>query len=159
MSTAAQETALPDTLIIVAPTFDNDSSNYSSSGSIKLSWHSQAPDRDTAIASFELERATNREFTDALMDYRGPDLATYISGLSEGLYYFRVREVRNGVELSGWSSPVMVEVEHHSLDLAFTLFGIGGVVFALTVFVVVRGAARTKDPDKPANSSNQQPGS
>jgi hypothetical protein len=38
---------------------------------------------------------------------------------------------------------VKVIVEHHSLHLAFTLFGIGGLVFVLTLLVVLRGAART----------------
>lgn len=130
-----------------APAIENDSTNYTNSGSIKLSWHSQAHDRDTAIASFELERAQDPDFKDARSYYRGPDLATYISGLSNGRYYFRIREVHGEQVLSGWSAPVEVVVEHHSLHLAFTLFGIGGLVFAATVFVVLRGARHTRDQE------------
>jgi len=138
---------------------DNDSVSLTSSGSIKLTWHSQAENRDTAIAAFELQRARKADFSDARTYYRGPDLATYISGLANGDYYFRIREVAGAQVLSDWSSPVKVTVEHHSLNLAFTLFGIGGVVFALTVMVVLRGARRTVDPDrKPVTSSRVEGG-
>jgi len=98
---------------------------------------------DSVDSRFQLQWATHDDFSDADDYYRGPDLATYISGLANGNYYFRLREVRAGSGRSDWSVPVKVVVEHHSLNLAFTLFGIGGLVFALTLLVVLRGAART----------------
>ncbi len=98
---------------------------------------------DSIDSRFQLQWATHDDFSDADDYYRGPDLATYISGLANGNYYFRLREVRSGGPLSDWSGPVKVIVEHHSLHLAFTLFGIGGLVFVLTLLVVLRGAART----------------
>ena len=92
-----------------------------------------------ASIEFDLQRATKKDFSGARTFYRGPDRATYISGLSDGTYYYRIREIRPDGLSSMWSPPVEVIVEHHSLNLAFTLFGIGAVVFVMTVFVVVRG--------------------
>ena len=107
---------------------------------------------------FELQRTEHDDFSDAKKYYRGPDRATYISGLSDGNYYFRLREVNEARAVSGWSAPVTVVVEHHSLTLAFTLFGIGGFVFALTVLVVLRGAARTADPDESDGAAQREAG-
>lgn len=142
-----EETSENARIPISAPVIENDSSNFTSSGSIKLSWRSEATDTDAENAEFTLERATQADFSDAKLYYHGPDLATYISGLANGRYYFRIREIgKSGME-SAWSPPVEVVVEHHSLSLAFALFGIGGLVFILTVLVVLRGASRTADPD------------
>ena len=103
-------------------------------GHIRLEW---SADHET---TFELQRAQTAAFTDSLTIYTGPDRASFISGLENGTYYFRVRET--GKE---WSDIMTVLVEHQSLRLAFTLFTIGGIVFLLTVFVVVNGARRTAE--------------
>jgi hypothetical protein len=71
--------------------------------------------------------------------YHGPDRASFISGLNNGTYYYRVKS-----EDSDWSKTLVVEVKHHSLRLAMILFAVGGVVFLLTVAVVVEGTFRTK---------------
>ena len=140
------------------PVFDNDSSNFTNSGSIKLTWHSSGSEEHATKALFELQRATQADFSDANKYYRGPDRATYISGLADGNYYFRLRDVTKTKAVSGWSTPVKVVVEHHSLSLAFTLFGIGGFVFALTVLVVLRGAAHTADPDDNVRTAPRESG-
>ena len=128
------------------PLFDIDSTNHTNSGSVKLSWHSQSAAPSAANVEFELQRATNRSFSDAHTYYRGPDLATYVSGLANGSYYYRIREIRNTGQYSVWSTPVEVIVEHHSLNLAFTLFGLGAVVFILTLVIVLKGAP-TREPE------------
>ena len=144
---------------ISAPVMGNDSTNFTNSGSIKLTWRSRATNTDEKNTRFELERATLPGFSDASIYYAGPDLATYISGLANGKYYFRIREIAPNGKTSVWSAPVEVVVKHHSLSLAFTLFGIGGLVFILTVFVVLRGASRTHDPDEPARIHHESIGS
>lgn len=145
---SAQEAPGSVTPQLPSPAFDNDPSNFTNSGSIKLTWSPGDVDADNSDIQFELQRATSSDFADARPCYHGPDRATYISGLADGDYYFRLREYISGGAHSEWSQPVEVKVEHHSLNLAFTLFGIGGLVFALTLIVVVRGAARTSDPDQ-----------
>ena len=79
-------------------------------------------------------------FDSTRIRYTGPDMASYISGLKNGDYYFRVRTVTDHGNAHGdWSGTVTVTVEHHSLTLALTLAGLGGLVFLLTVAVVVQG--------------------
>jgi hypothetical protein len=65
-------------------------------------------------------------------------MASVISGLENGHYYFRVRG-----DGEDWSPPLEVVVVQQSLRLAFILFSIGGLVFILTVYVVVKGARDT----------------
>jgi hypothetical protein len=155
----AQEGSGDVTDSISSPVMGNDSTTYTNSGSIKLTWESRATNTDEENTTFELERATQPDFADASPYYTGPDLATYISGLANGKYYFRIREIAPNGKMSAWSAPVEVVVEHHSLSLAFTLFGIGGLVFILTVFVVLRGANRTVDPDESAQVHHESIGS
>jgi hypothetical protein len=100
-------------------------------GHIRLDW------KGVKNAKYELQRALKSDFTDPVMLYRGPDQASFISGMDDGVYYFRVRETE-GV----WSEVLTVQVAHQSLRLAFILFGIGGIVFLFTVIVVVNGARR-----------------
>ena len=90
------------------------------------------------IEGFELQQSTNKGFSDAKLIYFGPDKASFISGLENGVYYYRVR-AQNG----DWSETLQVTVEHQSMKLAYTLFALGFVVFALTTFVVIQGAQST----------------
>ncbi len=101
----------------------------SNSGHVRLVWKSEG---DTL---FVLQQAPDSSFLHAKTIYEGPDLASFVSGLRNGNYYFRVRG-----EDDQWSDVVHLHVQHQSLELAFTLFGIGGIVFLLTVFVVLKGA-------------------
>ena len=113
--------------------FSFDTTYYKiSEGHIRLDWTA----KDAGV--FELEQATDDSFSNAKTIYSGPDLASFISGLRDGMYHYRVRD-KGGA----WSDQLTVEVQHQSLKLAFTLFGIGGVVFLLTVLVVVQGARKS----------------
>lgn len=141
LSTAfAQEAG--DTLYnSITPQFDLPDSNFTSSGSLKLIW--LIPDSILSLKEhiFELQQSEDPEFRDVMTRYKGSDLATYISGLRSGNFYYRVRLVDDDLT-SDWSKPIVVTVEHHSLRLAFILFGIGAVVFLSTVAVVVHGVKK-----------------
>jgi len=104
----------------------------SNSGHIKLEWEAEM---DTI---FELQRAPTRHFSEPTISYKGPDRASFISGLEEGEYYYRVRTAGGA-----WSEPLLIRVRYQSMTLAFTLFGLGGIVFLLTVLVVIRGVRQT----------------
>lgn len=97
-------------------------------GYFQLKWEAA---EDTTVI---LQQAQNPEFADPKVLYQGLDKATFISGLTDGIYYYRIKEV-NG----DWSSTYHVVVEHQSLQLAYTLFGIGALVFLLTVGVIYKG--------------------
>jgi hypothetical protein len=123
------------------PHFELPDSNYTNSGSMKISW--EVPDSIVSIENckFELQQSQNTDFVGATVRYIGPDLATYISGLKNGTYNYRVRSILDG-KAGPWSEAIVVTVEHHSLKLAFMLFGLGAIVFIATVFVVVSGVRK-----------------
>lgn len=97
-----------------------------------------------ASARFELEMAESPDFSDAITRYEGPDRASFISGLNEGEYAFRVRAIDSKGETSDWSKPLYLTIEYDSLAKALWLFGIGGIVSAATVALVVGGDRRTR---------------
>ena len=101
------------------------------SGHIKLDWTSDSDN------PFELQQATNADFSDARTIYQGYDKASFISGLNEGIYYFRIRQ-----EGEKWGDQVKVVVKYQSLNLAFSLFSMGAIVFILTTIVIIRGTIK-----------------
>lgn len=112
------------------PVLKLSSDNVSNSGHTRVEWKTNGEG-----VAVELQQADNDQFQDARTVYRGHDHATFISGLDNGTYYYRVRYI-DGV----WSDTVKLEVNHHSLQLAFILLALGAIVFGLTVFIVVKGA-------------------
>jgi len=122
------------------PEFEKSFSTTSNAGHVKLIWmvnDGQSPDDHIY---FELQRATDPKFETAKTLYKGPDLASFLSGMPDGKFYFRVRSLTEGEDqVSDWSETLVINVEHQSLQLAFNLFGIGAVVFLATVAVVVIG--------------------
>jgi len=118
--------------------FEMDSINTSEDGYIKLSWNDEQED-----GMYEIQQASDPDFQSPETIYQGPDLATFISGLRNGTYYYRVREGEGQ-----WSKQIVLEVKHHSLQLAFFLFGMGATVFLLTAWVIIRGAKKEVASDK-----------
>ena len=106
-------------------TIENDNGHH------QLAWEA------TPDAIVELQQATALDFSNAKTIYQGVDRASFISGLENGTYYFRVRE-----QGDDWSPSLTLHVQHQSLQLAFTLFGVGIIVFLLTVLVVVNGTRK-----------------
>lgn len=104
----------------------------STSGHTKLEWSGMDG------VDFEVQIATDKSFNSARSIYAGPDKATFVSGLADGQYYFRVRE-----NTSPWSQTLVLDVKHHSLALAISLFVVGFVVFGLTTWLVMDGARKT----------------
>lgn len=122
------------------PEFVNPPTEKTESGYIKLNWRTETAPPGIAPFIFELQQAGNPDFDPNTLLYRGQDYATFISGLPNGIYYFRLRSVSPAGEgHGGWSEPLSLQVEHHSLRFAFLLFGIGATVFLLTVGIVIKG--------------------
>lgn len=115
------------------PEFKGRNSLTTHDGHVRLQWVSIAPD-----AVYEVQQSVTPYFEDPKAIYKGPDLATFVSGLNDGIYYYRFR-ANDG----DWSDTVTLTVKHYSLQLAFTLSGLGAIVFLLTVLVVLKGT--TKD--------------
>ncbi|QEC51123.1 hypothetical protein EDD80_101409 [Anseongella ginsenosidimutans] len=105
----------------------------SNAGHIKLEWQPPA-----AARIFEVQQAGGESFSEAKTIYQGPDRATFISGLENGTYYFRVRE-----QGQDWSNVLKLEVIHHSLTLTYVLLGLGGLVFLCTAGMVLYGVRKS----------------
>ena len=109
---------------------------HTKSGFFKLSWaieHSKG-------VKFKIIQSRDPSFENFKVKYEGPDLATFVSGLTDGEYYYRVRAISSkSGHRSAWSETLSVTVEHHSLKLAFTLMVIGAAVFIATTSLVLYG--------------------
>ena len=117
-----------------APAFLGDEVRESREGYAALAWE------DGSGEPFELERARDPDFTHAVLVYRGRARSTFVSGLRDGTYHFRVR-----AHGSAWSAPIRLHVAHHPMHLALACFTAGAAVFlATTVFLAIaaRGRAR-----------------
>ncbi|WP_040405905.1 hypothetical protein [Ectothiorhodospira sp. PHS-1] len=104
-------------------------------GYYQLRWGLE--EADGAIYRLEESRAT--DFQEARVLYEGADRATVISGRGDGTFHYRVQATLADDSRSDWSPPLTVEVRHHALHQALTLFGVGAVVFLATIALIVTG--------------------
>ena len=56
-----------------------------------------------AFGTFELQRASLPEFGDPVNVYTGTDTATFVTGLTEGSHYYRVRRIDKQDTPGPWS--------------------------------------------------------
>ncbi|MEN7547112.1 hypothetical protein AAG747_04290 [Rapidithrix thailandica] len=127
------------------PDFGVDDGSVYNSGALRLTWVYAKDLVKQDVVEFEVQQASSSEFVQQKAIYRGPDLATFISGLKNGTYFYRIRALRKDLEKkSPWSSPLRIEVKHHPLSLAFTLAGVGTFVFLATAVVVFQGSRNQK---------------
>ncbi len=117
-----------------APVLHTDTT-VASAGYYRLTW--DWPQSDNR--RFELQEAQSADFNGSRTLYQGPDRASLLSGRTDGEYYYRVRLHPENGEAGPWSDSVKIAVEHHSLDRAFTFFGVGAGVFLATLGLVVGG--------------------
>ncbi len=126
---------------IPAPVFKIPESNNSSSGNLKILWKVDKKKIKSDKIKYELQQSSDEHFSAAKKIYEGADRATYISGLRNGIYYYRVRAFIDG-QFGDWSKPASLKVKHHSLKLALILFFVGAMVFTATAWLVIRGSAK-----------------
>lgn len=100
-------------------------------GIVKLEWSNNL---DSSSPIYELQEADDIAFTNPKIIYSGIDEGTFISGLTDGVYHYRLRS-KDG----SWSNTVTIEVNHHSLQLALILMAIGAIVFLITIAVIMQG--------------------
>ena len=113
-------------------TFHHESRLTTSEGHTGLEW---SGDRDSLM--YELQSAREPDFIDPTSQYHGTDEASFLSGLTDGRYFFRVRARPSENDTWGpWSESVELVCEHHSLTFAWTLFTSGGLLFLFIVFFV-----------------------
>ena len=87
--------------------------------------------------SFRVEQSLSKNFDQPTLIYEGPDQATFLSGLKNSRYFFRVKETDGQ-----WSDIYTVEVEHFSTQFALILFVIGFLTFGGIAGVIWHGNRR-----------------
>jgi len=73
--------------------------------------------------------------------FEGTGTRLFVSGLTDGDYYFTIADAAAG---AAPSPPLHLAVMHQSLSRALWLTALGALVFAATVFVILRGARRER---------------
>jgi hypothetical protein len=112
-------------------------------GHVTLQWQAAKEGEDAAGTEFLLQESSTEDFSDARIRYQGQHHSSVLSGLLNGSYHFRVRSRPADEQPWGaWSAPQVFKVKHHSLPLAFTLFGIGAAVFGLTLAFLLVSARK-----------------
>ena len=112
-------------------------------GFYRLSWAAAEQVDAQAEAQFELQEASDPSFADARSLYRGPDLATVLSGRADGQYFYRVRTT-GAAGAQQWSEIVRVNVAHHPLGRAFAFFAAGAIVFLATLGLIIVGTRQSR---------------
>ncbi|HXV76815.1 MAG TPA: fibronectin type III domain-containing protein [Candidatus Polarisedimenticolaceae bacterium] len=119
--------------------FETEGPIITTEGHATLRWAAVDPVERGSV--FELQDSTDPEFRSTHVWYRGPDRASFVSGLPEGTSWFRVRAVR-GQRAGPWSDPVAIEVDYASSSTLGRLLALGAVVFLATLVTVVVGHRR-----------------
>ena len=114
----------------------------STEGHQPLTWSVAAGD-ETAW-EYELQQSRSADFAPTRTIYRGPDRASFVSGLDNGRTWFRVRAVGADGEAGRWSEPLVVEVSYASQAEVLRLLLLGLVVLAATVAVILVGHFRSR---------------
>ena len=127
----------------------------SSEGHVRLAWSPSEVGSETTSSNgdlvFQLEQSRSEQFESADVRYEGTDTGAFVSGLEAGNYWFRVRSANRGAsapsgdansispgDYGQWSQSVHVEIDPHSLTLAWSLFATGGLlVIGIVSFLFV----------------------
>jgi len=110
-------------------------------GWLSLDW-AVADETLPAEAEFVVEQASTASFSDPREKYRGRDGATFISGLPEGAYFYRVR-IETDERAGPWSEVLEVDVDYGNRTQVWVLMGAGTVAFLATVGTLIANHQRT----------------
>lgn len=111
-----------------------------SEGTVHLAWQVAGREVGTTDLQFQIEQDSNPSFSTATHYYEGPENGTFVSGLPEGDFYYRVRAIDSAGTPGEWSSPALhVTVDYSPPMLVATLMIVGAIVFVSTVSVIIGG--------------------
>lgn len=111
-------------------------------GHVVISWALPGEADGGTPPDFVLEQASTPEFSDAVVRYEGRDLASFLSGLPEGRFHFRVRAVDGG-NAGPWSVPLVLDVDYPKSGMVLVLMTVGTVCLAVLITAILVGARRT----------------
>ncbi len=102
----------------------------SENGTVKLAWRTEK-----VGAAVIVEQSDRPDFSLAVERYRGDDAGSVLTGLPEGVHYFRLAEEGT----SDWSSTLVATVTFFDPDALTLLLTIGAFVVLATVGTIVGG--------------------
>ncbi len=106
--------------------------DLATAGYFQLTWRA-----DSQGAPFVLQQSLTPSFSNSKTLYQGTDTASVLSGLSDGIYYFRVLDKQEVA-----SNIISVEVKHHTLGKAFGFFALGALMFIILVTVLINASRK-----------------
>lgn len=113
-------------------------SNVSDNGTVTLSWG------NPESHDIEIQQSSSSGFEEFSTRYRGSDPASVITGLPEGIHYFRI-----AIEgTSEWSAPLAVEVRFFPRWKLWLILSIGALVVLATIGTIIAGHFTTKHEEE-----------
>jgi len=120
-----------------------DAAIVNTTGHIDLVW-AVRPGSDGSAPAYELEGARSGDFAEPMGYYSGLDERTFLSGLAEGAYFFRVRALDAEARPGEWSEVLALEVDYVERWQVNLLMLVGLLCLAATVGIIVRGSLRAE---------------
>ncbi len=111
--------------------------SISENGTVTLSW-----EKPEAL-EIELQQSDSADFAESMTRYKGTDPASVITGLPEGIHYFRIADAST----SEWSAPLAMKVEFFSRWKLWLILIIGAGVVLATMGAILAGHLTTKDEE------------
>jgi hypothetical protein len=111
--------------------------SVSDNGTVTLSW--EKPEE----LEIKLQQSDSVDFTDHTIRYKGTDPASVITGLPEGVHYFRIADAST----SEWSAPLAMRVEFFPRWKVWLILSIGAGVVLATMGIIVIGHFTTKNEE------------
>lgn len=127
--------AVPFTEPTMAETYVSDD------GTVALAWAEEDAD-DAGLLIFEARRWSvgSGENEEGVLVYEGPDTATFLSGLPEGVYKLKVRARSPEGDYPAWGDDYLsVEVKYIESWLVVVMMSLGLVTFLAIVGAIVFG--------------------
>lgn len=95
--------------------------------------------------AFEVQKATQADFSDARVLLRGRGHSLFVSGLERGSNYFRIRALdTRGGDQGSWSQTLEIQVDYPSRAEVIALMAVGAAVFLILVTAIVSSFLRDR---------------
>lgn len=91
-----------------------------------------------------MQGARSGSFAEPIDYYSGLDERTFLSGLAEGTYFFRVRALDAESRPGEWSEVLAIKVDYVDRWKVNLLMLIGLLCLLATVVIIVRGSLRAE---------------
>ena len=119
------------------------STDNATAGYFQLSWSWSTAPTDVVYELSERHTDTASAKASFKTIYQGSDMASVISGKSDGHYEYRVMASSPALAETVTSNLIRVDVKHHSLRNAFAVLSLGVVIFLAIVITIYRGTKKS----------------